>query len=59
MASSSLQLGAHVGQQNLTMNEMRALWRHLDAKGMDWISAWDHLYEAPYKGGTQLRCPNA
>lgn len=29
------------------MDEMRALWRWLDAKGFDWISAWDHIYEAP------------
>lgn len=47
-----LQLGAHVGQQNLAMDEMRALWRHLDQAGLDWISAWDHLYEAPPQGGT-------
>jgi alkanesulfonate monooxygenase SsuD/methylene tetrahydromethanopterin reductase-like flavin-dependent oxidoreductase (luciferase family) len=46
-----LRLGAHVGQQNMTMTEMRALWRRLDAH-LDWISAWDHLYEAPPAGGT-------
>ncbi len=49
--SPSLRLGAHVGQQNMTMNEMRALWRVLD-EHLDWISAWDHLYEAPPAGGT-------
>jgi alkanesulfonate monooxygenase SsuD/methylene tetrahydromethanopterin reductase-like flavin-dependent oxidoreductase (luciferase family) len=48
----TLSLGAHVGQQNMTMDEMRALWRYLDDAGMDWISAWDHLYEAPPAGGT-------
>lgn len=48
----TVQLGAHVGQQNMTMDEMRALWRRLDEAGMDWISAWDHLYEAPPAGGT-------
>lgn len=48
----SLLLGAHVGQQNMTMDEMRSLWRFLDDAGMDWISAWDHLYEAPPAGGT-------
>jgi len=48
-----LSLGAHVGQQNMTMDEMRALWRKLDANGFDWISAWDHFYEAPPAGGTQ------
>jgi alkanesulfonate monooxygenase SsuD/methylene tetrahydromethanopterin reductase-like flavin-dependent oxidoreductase (luciferase family) len=45
-------LGAHVGQQNLTMDELRATWRRLDEAGMDWISAWDHLYEAPPADGT-------
>ena len=48
----ALQLGAHVGQQNMAMEEMRTLWRTLDQNGMDWISAWDHLYEAPPQGGT-------
>ncbi len=43
----TVQLGAHVGQQNLGMDEMRALWRWLDDNGFDWISAWDHIYEAP------------
>ena len=49
----SLSLGAHVGQQNMSMNEMRALWRKLDGAGVDWISAWDHFYEAPPKNGTE------
>lgn len=31
---------------------MRALWRWLDSSGFDWISAWDHIYEAPPAGGT-------
>ncbi|MEX0943263.1 MAG: TIGR03560 family F420-dependent LLM class oxidoreductase [Pseudomonadales bacterium] len=47
----TLKLGAHVGQQNMTMDTMRALWRKLDPK-VDWISAWDHFYEAPPAGGT-------
>ena len=49
----SVSLGVHVGQQNLSMTEMRALWRRLDAAGIDWISVWDHFYEAPFQGGTQ------
>lgn len=52
MSQFPLSLGAHVGQQNMTMNEMRALWRRLDEAGCDWISAWDHIYEAPPAGGT-------
>ena len=45
-------LGAHLGQQNATMPELRALWRRFDAAGLDWLSAWDHLYEAPPENGT-------
>lgn len=49
----SISLGVHVGQQNMAMDDMRALWRKLDSSGVDWISAWDHFYEAPPKGGTE------
>ncbi|MFP5322845.1 MAG: LLM class flavin-dependent oxidoreductase [Acidimicrobiia bacterium] len=49
--TAPLRLGVHVGQQNLEMDELRALWRRCD-ESMDWISAWDHLYEAPPQGGT-------
>ncbi|MEL7157269.1 MAG: hypothetical protein AAFN30_11785, partial [Actinomycetota bacterium] len=48
----SVQLGAHLGQQNMAMDELRALWRQLDADGLDWLSLWDHIYEAPPAGGT-------
>ena len=47
----SLRLGVHVGQQNMAMDAMRQLWRKLDEK-VDWISVWDHFYEAPPAGGT-------
>jgi alkanesulfonate monooxygenase SsuD/methylene tetrahydromethanopterin reductase-like flavin-dependent oxidoreductase (luciferase family) len=49
----TVQFGVHIGTQNATVEELRALWKWLDAKGMDWISLWDHLYEAPPAGGTQ------
>ncbi|MFI5315780.1 MAG: TIGR03560 family F420-dependent LLM class oxidoreductase [Myxococcota bacterium] len=49
----ALQLGAHLGQQNLGIGEIRALWRRFDSAGLDWISLWDHFYEAPPAGGTQ------
>jgi F420-dependent oxidoreductase-like protein len=48
-----LQLGAHLGQQNLPIGDIRALWRRFDSAGLDWISIWDHFYEAPPAGGTQ------
>ena len=47
-----ISLGVHVGQQALPMGELRSLWRRLDQAGVDWISVWDHLYEAPPAGGT-------
>jgi alkanesulfonate monooxygenase SsuD/methylene tetrahydromethanopterin reductase-like flavin-dependent oxidoreductase (luciferase family) len=45
-------LGVHIGQQGLDMPGLRALWRRLDDAGVDWISVWDHFYEAPPAGGT-------
>jgi alkanesulfonate monooxygenase SsuD/methylene tetrahydromethanopterin reductase-like flavin-dependent oxidoreductase (luciferase family) len=49
----SVQFGVHIGPQNATIGELRQLWRWLDRAGVDWISGWDHLYEAPPAGGTQ------
>ncbi len=51
MTTRPLQLGVPVGQQNATMAELTARWRRLD-ESVDWISMWDHLYEAPPAGGT-------
>jgi len=48
-----VKLGAHLGQQNLPIDEIRRLARRFDAAGLDWISIWDHFYEAPPAGGTQ------
>ena len=47
-----MKLGIHIGPQNLPMDELRKAWRHFDDAGVDWISIWDHLYEAPPAGGT-------
>ena len=49
----AVSLGVHIGQQNLDIAQLRALWRRLDGAGVDWISVWDHFYEAPFQGGTQ------
>ncbi len=49
----AVKLGAHLGQQNLSIDEIRACFRRFDASGLDWISIWDHFYEAPPAGGTQ------
>lgn len=47
------QFGVHLGIQNATVEELRTLWKYFDTAGVDWISLWDHLYEAPPAGGTQ------
>lgn len=47
-----MQFGVHLGPQNASVAELRALWKWLDASGVDWISLWDHIYEAPPEGGT-------
>lgn len=48
-----LSLGVHVGQQNIGMAELRALWRRLESAGVDWISIWDHFFESPCEGGVR------
>ncbi len=42
-----MQFGLHIGQQNITMDECRRLWRWADTAGFDWVDVWDHFYEAP------------
>lgn len=43
----ALRLGVHAGQQDISMDELRELWRYIDGAGFGWISTWDHFYEAP------------
>lgn len=38
--------GVHTGLQHTTTQELRGLWRHIEALGYDWISIWDHFYGA-------------
>lgn len=49
----SVNLGVHIGQQNMTMDELLSVARRVDSAGLDWISLWDHIYEVPPAGGTQ------
>jgi F420-dependent oxidoreductase-like protein len=46
-----MKFGLHIGQQNISMDEMRRLWRWADTAGFDWVDVWDHFYEAPYIDG--------
>ena len=47
----SVRIGLHTGQQNIEMDELRRLWRFADNNGFDFISVWDHFYEAPPTDG--------
>lgn len=40
----SITFGIHVGQQNITVAELRRLWTYADTHGFDWLSIWDHMY---------------
>jgi alkanesulfonate monooxygenase SsuD/methylene tetrahydromethanopterin reductase-like flavin-dependent oxidoreductase (luciferase family) len=52
-APPRVQFGVHIGPQDCSIAELRELWKWLDSNGVDWISVWDHLYEAPSVGGTR------
>jgi alkanesulfonate monooxygenase SsuD/methylene tetrahydromethanopterin reductase-like flavin-dependent oxidoreductase (luciferase family) len=52
-AQRRVQFGVHIGPQDCTVAELRELSTWLDSNGVDWISVWDHLYEAPSVGGTR------
>jgi F420-dependent oxidoreductase-like protein len=43
----ALKIGMHTGQQNIEMDELRRLWRFADDNAFDFLSIWDHFYEAP------------
>ena len=42
-----MKLGIHAGPQDLTMEELKRLWRTGDENGFDWVSVWDHFYANP------------
>lgn len=48
----AVKLGVHTGQQDIAMDELREIWRFVDTHGWDFISVWDHFYEAPPVDGT-------
>ena len=47
----ALTFGVHTGQQNCSLEELRRLWRFVDQAEFDWLSVWDHFYEAPLIDG--------
>ncbi len=50
----TVQFGVHTGLQNTTVQELRALWSHIEDLGFDWISIWDHFYAADASGSNCL-----
>jgi alkanesulfonate monooxygenase SsuD/methylene tetrahydromethanopterin reductase-like flavin-dependent oxidoreductase (luciferase family) len=44
--AGDLRVGVHTGVQDCTFDELRSLWRDIEAAGFDWISVWDHFYPA-------------
>lgn len=42
-----MKLGIHAGPQDLTMEELKRLWRTGDENGFHWVSVWDHFYANP------------
>lgn len=45
----AMTFGVHAGQQNVSLEELRRLWRFADRSGFDWVSGWDHFQESPPK----------
>lgn len=44
-----MKLGMHAGPQDLTMDELKRLWKTGDENNFHWISVWDHFYANPLK----------
>lgn len=42
-----MNFGLHIGQQNISIEELRRTWTWADSAGFDWVDVWDHFYEAP------------
>lgn len=43
----SIKIGMHAGPQDMSVEDMRRLWRTGDENGFHWISVWDHFYANP------------
>lgn len=42
-----IKIGMHAGPQDLSIDELKKLWRTADANGFHWVSVWDHFYANP------------
>ncbi len=45
-----MRIGVHTGLQNTSLEELQSLWTHIEGRGADWISIWDHFYAADLSG---------
>ncbi len=43
----TIKIGMHAGPQDLSMEDIKSLWRIGDENGFHWISVWDHFYANP------------
>ncbi|MBD3645857.1 MAG: TIGR03560 family F420-dependent LLM class oxidoreductase, partial [Pseudomonadales bacterium] len=43
----AIKLGIHAGPQDLTMDELKRLWKLADENRFHWVSVWDHFYANP------------
>lgn len=43
----TIKFGIHAGPQDLSMDELKKLWRTADENNFDWVSVWDHFYANP------------
>jgi F420-dependent oxidoreductase-like protein len=46
-----MRFGVHAGLQNVSVDDLQALWRRAEDHGFEWISVWDHFYAADATGG--------
>ncbi|MCZ6618666.1 MAG: TIGR03560 family F420-dependent LLM class oxidoreductase [Gammaproteobacteria bacterium] len=44
-----MKIGMHAGPQDLSIEELKRLWKVGDANGFHWISVWDHFYANPLR----------
>lgn len=42
-----MKIGMHAGPQDLSIEELKRLWKMGDDNGFHWISVWDHFYANP------------
>jgi F420-dependent oxidoreductase-like protein len=44
-----IDIGVHTGPQEISMQDLKRIWKRADDSGFRWISVWDHFYANPLK----------